>query len=110
MILDQTAKSYWGWKQNSLISINKQTKAVIYNPEFYLIKHISHFVIPGAHYLMMHHNVRDILAFLNPGENQVVIINNNDTDFVSKRPFRINDTYFIAEFPSRSINSVMVQV
>lgn len=51
MVLDSTGVSTWGWKQNMMIGINKQTGRVTYNPEYYLMKHISHFVLPGAHRL-----------------------------------------------------------
>lgn len=41
--------SRWGWKQNSLITINAEKKTFKFTPEFYLMKHLSHFVQPGAH-------------------------------------------------------------
>ncbi len=47
-VLDETGKSMWGWKQNSMITVNSTTKEVVYNPEFYLLKHFSYYVQPGA--------------------------------------------------------------
>jgi len=38
--------SHWGWKQNSMIST--YNGSVVLNPEYYLMKHFSSFVRPGA--------------------------------------------------------------
>ncbi|MBL4561404.1 MAG: hypothetical protein JKX79_10520, partial [Labilibaculum sp.] len=40
--------SRWGWKQNSLISVDVENKTYTWNPEFYLMKHFSHYILPGA--------------------------------------------------------------
>src|SRR4030042_2256456 len=48
MVLDETGKSHWGWKQNSLITVNSLTSEVTLNPEYYLLRHLSYFVLPGA--------------------------------------------------------------
>ncbi len=48
MVLDETGKSRWGWKQNSLITVDTKTRNFRYNPEYYLFKQLSHTVKPGA--------------------------------------------------------------
>jgi glucosylceramidase len=48
MILSEKSTSTWGWKQNSLLKIDAPTKQIIYNPEFYSLKHFGHFIQPGA--------------------------------------------------------------
>jgi len=75
MVLDSSGMSTWGWKQNMMISINKRTAAVTYNPEYYLMKHISHFVQPGAR-LLKTPGVNDLLAFLNPDRQVIIILMN----------------------------------
>lgn len=77
-ILDETGKSMWGWKQNSLISINSSTKEVIYNPEYYLLKHFSHFVMPGSRKVRTEGDNSAILAFINPDKSLIVITCNKD--------------------------------
>jgi len=77
MVLDETGKSTWAWVQNMLISINKKTAEVKYNPEFYLMKHLSHFVQPGA-YLLKTSGGKDHLAFTNPNGETVVLLVNED--------------------------------
>ena len=79
MVLDSSGKSSWGWAQNMLISVNKETKEVIYTPEFYLMKHISHFVLPGAR-LVQTSGGTDHLAFVNPdGTVVLILVNPEDT-------------------------------
>lgn len=77
MVLDRSGKSSWGWAQNMLISVDKETKEVIYTPEFYLMKHLSHFVVPGAH-LIQTSGGDDNLAFVNPDGTMVLIVVNTE--------------------------------
>jgi glucosylceramidase len=77
-VLDETGKSMWGWKQNSMITIDSKTKEVTYNPEFYLLKHFSYFILPGAKKLKTSGNNSELLAFLNPDNNLIVIIENKE--------------------------------
>jgi glucosylceramidase len=80
MILDETGKSQWGWKQNSLISVNSKTGEASFNPEYYLFKHLSHFVKPGAHKLETPEEYGESLFFMNPGNELCgVLVNPSDT-------------------------------
>ena len=76
MILDQHGTSPWGWKQNSLITIDTERRTVTYHPEFYLMKHLCHSVQPGAHRLVTPSDNEQILAFQNPdGVVSVLLVN-----------------------------------
>lgn len=80
MVLDKSGKSTWDWYQNMLISIDKETKEVKYLPEFYIMKHLSHFVQKGAHRLKTSGG-KDHLAFVNPdGSGVLVYVNLEDKD------------------------------
>ena len=46
--LNEGGISRWGWKQNSLVSVNPVKRTFKFNHEYYLIKHFSHYVRPGA--------------------------------------------------------------
>ena len=48
IILNETGKSGWGWKQNSLINIDGKTQKVIYNPDYAVISLLSKYLQPGA--------------------------------------------------------------
>lgn len=46
MVLEKGGLSTWGWHQNSLFTIDNGE--IIRNPEYYAVKHFSHFVKKGA--------------------------------------------------------------
>ncbi|MBQ7907568.1 MAG: glycoside hydrolase family 30 protein [Clostridia bacterium] len=67
--------STWGWIQNSLISV-KDGK-FIYTPEFYLMKHFSHFIKRGAKYVETKGEfASSCAAFKNPDGKMVLVVYN----------------------------------
>lgn len=48
-----------------------------YNYEYYLMKHLSHFVKPGARLLTTTGDYKDLLAFQNPDKSIVVVACND---------------------------------
>lgn len=77
MVLDETGKSAWGWPQNSMVVIDKQSKNIKYTDEFYLFKHLSHFVQPGDHFLKSSEG-KNHLAFQLKDGRVMVLVNNPD--------------------------------
>lgn len=77
MVLNHTCTSPWGWKQNTLVTVNKETKEVVYNPEYYIMKHVSHYVMPGA-YRLETSNDDNHIAFLNPDGRIILVVINRD--------------------------------
>ncbi len=77
-VLDETGKSQWGWKQNAMVTVNSKTKETTYNPEFYLLKHFSYYIQPGARKLKTAGNDAELLAFINPDKSKVVVIGNKE--------------------------------
>ncbi len=47
-ILSDNGESPWGWRQNALIQVKSETCEFRYTPEFYAVKHFTHFVEPGS--------------------------------------------------------------
>jgi glucosylceramidase len=74
--LKQGGISTWGWKQNSLVSVDTVNKTYKYNYEYFLMKHLSHFVMPKARMLQVSGKLSNLLAFKNPDESVVVVIQN----------------------------------
>lgn len=74
--LKQGGISTWGWKQNSLVSVDTVHKTYKYNYEYYLMKHLSHFVKPGAKRINTNGVFKDLLAFVNPDQSVVVVVRN----------------------------------
>jgi glucosylceramidase len=78
MVLDHTGVSPWGWKQNSLVTVNTETKQVTYNPEYYLMKHLGHYLQQGAHYLSLEGDGDNLVAFANPDGTTAMLLVNRD--------------------------------
>ncbi|NDV80579.1 glycoside hydrolase family 30 beta sandwich domain-containing protein [Bacteroides sp. 51] len=107
MVLDDTGKSMWGWKQNALISINKETGKVTYNPEFYIMKHVSHFVSSGAYRLLTLAEKNDHLAFINPdGKIIVVVVNKENTEKTIH--IQINGKVYPVSMKAKSFNTFSI--
>ena len=88
MILDDQ-DSTWGWWQNSLFTITADKHEVRRNPEYYVMRHFSHYVKPGAKVLGTtgHFNSMAI-AFRNPDGTVVVVVQNALDE---ERPFEFAD-------------------
>lgn len=78
LALDKDGFSRWGWRQNSLISVDLRNKTFVYNYEYYLLKHLSHFVKAGARLLETALPDNNILAFVNPDKSIVVVLRNEE--------------------------------
>ncbi|GHS88749.1 glycosyl hydrolase [Actinomycetota bacterium] len=48
MALEPGGLSTWGWPQNSLLTVDPETRTFVRNPEYYVLKHYSSAVRPGA--------------------------------------------------------------
>jgi glucosylceramidase len=105
MVLNETGKSQWGWKQNSMITVNSKTKEVNYNPEFYLMKHLSYFVEPGAYRIAT--SGENCLAFRNRGSIVVIIYNPSGR---TEKSFMVDKIGFKAELAEKSFNSFKIKI
>lgn len=74
--LQDSGESSWGWKQNSLVTVDRATRHYRWNHEYYLLKHVGHFVKPGAKRLETEGTLDDVLGFVNPDGTVVVVIRN----------------------------------
>ncbi len=64
--------SRWGWAQNSLVVVDPADNSYRFTHEYYLMKHISHFVKPGARYISSPEDFEG-LVFENP-DGQIVVL------------------------------------
>ncbi|MGE5557156.1 MAG: glycoside hydrolase family 30 protein [Bacillota bacterium] len=77
MVLETGGMSTWGWKQNSMLTVDPERREVMRNPEFYVMKHFSHFVKRGAVRLgVKGHWAGNSVAFGNPGGGSVAVVYN----------------------------------
>jgi glucosylceramidase len=104
MILNETGKSQWGWKQNSMITIDSKTGDVTYNPEFYLMKHFSSYIKTGAYKLLT--SDENCLAFKNSGSIIIVYYNRGRE---TSKSFVVGDIQFSAVVSERSFNTFKIR-
>jgi len=116
LILNEKSTSTWGWKQNSLLKIDAPAKNIIYNPEFYSLKHVAHFLQPGAVRIGVsamsnpggnepEFTSRNMVAFRNPSGQLILIIGNRSNKDL---PVTVRAGACSARLviPGRSMNSI----
>lgn len=84
MVLDEKGEntSPNPWRQNAPITVHSSTNAVSYNPQYYLTKHFSHYIAPGARRIKTEGNYGDKIAFQNPdGEIILIVKNSGSVDY-----------------------------
>ncbi len=105
--LMQGGVSRWGWAQNSLVVVNED-KTFQYTPEYYVMKHVSHYVMPGAKNIATEGAYEDVLAFLNPDKTIVIIAGNeNDTD--KTLHLDVNGKMYAPTLKANSLNTFIVE-
>ena len=107
--MQQGGLSSWGWAQNSLVTVDTTAKTFVYNHEYYLMKHVSHFVRPGARVLetSSYNGYENQLAFANPDGSLVVVMQN---DLSEELPVRlmIGGRIIAPTLPADSFNTFVV--
>ena len=111
MVLDDSGKSAWNWRQNALITVNRNTGKATYNGEYYVMRHFSQFVKPGAKRALTTGPWGDKIAFINPDGSTVLVIGNS-----AKQPYEVilavadrpDGGTFKVTLPAQSINTFVV--
>jgi len=108
--LEKGGVSRWGWAQNSLVTVDPEARVYEYTHEYYLMKHLSAFVRPGARRVetVSWSGYENQLAFLNPDGSVVVVIQN---DMAEPMPVRIRagDTLLAPTLPADSFSTLVVR-
>lgn len=100
--------SRWGWCQNSLITVNDSTKTFTYTPEYYILKHVSHYVQPTAKRIKTGGNYTNVLAFINEG-GSIPVITANPSDKEYAISLMVNNEPITVNLPARSINTLLIK-
>ncbi|MFI3207002.1 MAG: glycosyl hydrolase [Clostridia bacterium] len=79
MILNTNAESTWGWKQNSLVTIDEESKTVTYNPDYYVMALASACIKPNAKRIVYASRNKTGMAFKNE-DGTVSFMLSNFTD------------------------------
>lgn len=109
MALLEGGVSTWGWSQNSLATVNEETGKLTLQPEFYLMKHFSHFIKSGARLVETKGRwTSNALVFENPnGELVVTVLNSMNTD--REFTFKHNKTVVSLVIEAHSIHTFVVK-
>lgn len=105
--LDEGGLSRWGWSQNSLVTVNEETNTFKYTYEYYLLKHASHYVLPGAVVLPMSGEFTDMLAFRNTNGSYVLILHNSSNSGI-KPVIKVGNHTISVPIEPQSFNTVLI--
>jgi glucosylceramidase len=104
MVLNEESTSGWGWKQNSMIKIDKQTKIITYNPDYAPMALFSKFIRPGDQSIKTTTS-GNVVALAVRNEKHLVLFLQNDTDAIAKQNIKIIDKNFTVEIPAKSLSA-----
>ncbi|MGL4328824.1 MAG: glycoside hydrolase family 30 beta sandwich domain-containing protein, partial [Tannerellaceae bacterium] len=108
MALEKGGVSRWGWAQNSLVVVDPQTKAYNYTYEYYVMKHASHFVKPGASVVTTQGTYKDAIAFVNLDGSMVLLVANT-TDNAATINTAVDKTLYRLSLAPHSINTFLIK-
>jgi glucosylceramidase len=75
MVLDTVGMSLDNWPQNALLTVDRSTKKLNVTPAYYVFRHFSYFISPGATRIGTTGST-DALAFKNPDGSVIVEVYN----------------------------------
>ena len=101
MILDETGKSGWNWKQNSLINIDRKNQTVTYNPDYAVIALLSKYMQPGSKRIASF-SKETLISIKKEGKVYLFVQNNSDTE-KSYECIEAGKTVATATIPSKSV-------
>jgi glucosylceramidase len=111
MVLDETGMSTWNWRQNAPITIDRATGKVTYNGEYYVMRHFSQYVKPGARRVLTTGLWGDKIAFVNPDGSTVMVIGNSSNQPQETRlsvAERSKGDTLKVTLPAQSINTFVI--
>lgn len=109
MILNEESKSAWGWKQNSMITIDRQTKKITYNPDYAPMALFSKFIQPGDQTLNTFQTHKmDVIAVSN--KEHLVVFLQNDTEEEIIQNIKVENQNFTVELPVKSLCAFLFKV
>ena len=106
--LKQDGLSRWGWRQNSLVTVDEARHTYRWTPEYYLLKHLSHYVRPGARRLATSGAFANVLAFQNPDQS-VVLVAQNDGPAARPLAIRVGQRVVTPRLPADSFSTIVLR-
>lgn len=107
--LEDGGVSRWGWSQNSLVTVHPESATYSLNHEYYVWKHLSHFVAPGARFLpsLSYTGYENVLGFCNP-DGSVVIAAQNDMSAPLPMRFGVGNRLISVTMPEDCLSTIHI--
>ncbi len=106
--LKQGGLSRWGWRQNSLVIVDEAAHTYQWTHEYYLLKHLSHYVRPGARRLTTTGPYDNLLAFQNPDES-IVVVAQNAGPAARTVSIRVGQRVLAPQLPADSFSTLVLR-
>ncbi len=129
--LEPGGRSHWGWPQNSFLTVDPSSRTARWNHDYFVFKHLSHFVQPGARLLQTStaptapperpilqspsppeptapaelDPARDLLAFRNP-DGTLIVVGRNPTLQSKAVTLRLAERDLTLTLPADSLNTI----
>jgi glucosylceramidase len=101
-------KSTWGWGQNALVTVNSEAKTYRWTHDYYLLKHLTHFVEVGARRVETSGTCDDALAFQNPDGSTVVLVR-NELPHAQQVQVQVGQRAMAVELPADSVATLTLK-
>jgi len=101
-------KSTWGWNQNSLVSVDETAKTFRYNHDYYLLKHLTHFVEVGTRLVDVSGTCDDALGFVNPDGTSVLLVR-NELSHAQRVQVQVKERVVMIELPPDSVATLTMK-
>ncbi len=106
MILDETGKSGWGWKQNSLITIDRTAPVVRYNPDYNALYLCARVLRPGdARIACVSVNQADAISVRGP-DGVIKIMVQNEADSEQAYALKAESKEARVRIPARALAAI----
>lgn len=105
MVLNETSRSAWGWRQNSLVKVDRGTGTITYNNDFAPIALLSRFIRPGDQLLQVDAGNQKALAVKN--EKRIVVFLQNNGAKPVARNIDIDGETASVELPANSLCAIV---
>lgn len=110
-ILADDGVSGWGWKQNALIRVDSKTKTTTYTPEYFAVKHYTHYLTSGSKINAFKSGNEDnlpLMVITNP-DGQYIVFAGNFNDESKEVTVKLGERYLNITLQSHSLNTFQMK-
>jgi len=103
----QGQPSTWGWPQKSLVTVDRAANSFKYTHDYFVFKHLTHFVDVGAILLQTSGTCDDALGFRNP-DGTLVLLVRNELAHSQQVQIQAGEREAVIELPPDSVGTVTI--